>query len=54
MGLGVMEAPRLYDCPCIDHLPQRTGMIYKNADIDGIIMILDQVQAREHPGASAA
>jgi hypothetical protein len=33
-------------------LPQRTGMIYKGADVDGIIMMLTDVQAHENPGTA--
>jgi len=58
MGHGVMELWSHRDSTIARALTtfpkEKSGMIYKNADVHGIIMILDEVQAHEHPGASAA
>ncbi len=43
---GVMEARRLYEAPFTDHAPTGPDSIFSDADVDRLIVVLDDVRAR--------
>lgn len=51
---GVMEARRLYESPFTDNAPHGPDMIFSNEDVDGIMVILDEVRSRAAPDATVA
>lgn len=51
---GQMEARRLYESPFTDTAPQGPDMLFTDADVDGIIVILDQVRANAAPTSTVA
>ena len=51
---GVTEVTRLYESPFTDSAPQGPDMIFAEADVDGIVTILDQVGKHTLPGATVA
>ena len=46
---GQMEARRLYESPFTDNAPQGPDMLFTDSQVDGIILILDQVRANATP-----
>ena len=49
-----MEARRLYESPFTDNAPQGPDMLFKDQEVDGIILILDQIRANAAPTATVA
>ena len=49
-----MEVARLYESPFTDSAPQGPDMIFTEAQVDGIVTILDQVRAHALPDATVA
>lgn len=51
---GQMEARRLYESPFTDTAPQGPDILFKEHEIEDIILILDQVRANAGPNATVA
>lgn len=51
---GVMEVARLYESPFTDHAPHGPDMLFNNDDIEGIIVVLDQVRTNAAPVTTVA
>lgn len=51
---GVMEPARLYESPYTDHAPTGPESVFAEADVDGIIDILNAVKANVLPSDGAA
>ena len=51
---GVMEARRLYESPFTDYAPRGPDVMFSDADVDGLIVILDSVRAHAAPELTAA
>lgn len=51
---GMMEVARLYESPFTDHAPHGPDMLFNNDDIEGIIVVLDQVRANAAPVPTVA
>lgn len=51
---GVMEPARLYESPYTDHTPTGPESVFAEADVDGIVDILNTVKANALPTDGAA
>lgn len=51
---GVMEARRLYESPFTDHAPRGPDMIFPDADVNQLIVILDEVRSHALPTPTVA
>jgi type I restriction enzyme, R subunit len=51
---GGMEVARLYESPFTDSAPQGPDMIFTQAEVDGIVSILDEVRTHALPDATVA
>ncbi|GAB3077651.1 DEAD/DEAH box helicase family protein [Pedococcus soli] len=51
---GQVEARRLYESPFTDNAPQGPDMLFKDHEVDRIILVLDQIRANAAPTATVA
>lgn len=51
---GVMEARLLYEAPFTDHAPTGPDFLFADADVDRLIVILDDVRERARPDETVA
>jgi type I restriction enzyme, R subunit len=51
---GIVEPARLYESPYTDHAPTGPESVFPEADVDGIVGILDTVRANARPSDGAA
>jgi type I restriction enzyme R subunit len=51
---GVVEARRLYESPFTDHAPTGPDYFFSDEDVDGIIVVLDEVRANAAPDYTVA
>jgi type I restriction enzyme R subunit len=51
---GVMAARRLYESPFTDNAPSGPDYYFDDEDVDGIIVVLDQVRANASPDYTVA
>jgi type I restriction enzyme R subunit len=51
---GIVEARRLYESPFSDYAPKGPDVIFTDEDLDGIIVILDEVRAHAAPAVTVA
>jgi hypothetical protein len=49
-----MEARRLYESPFTDYAPRGPDVMFSDEDVNGLIVILDEVRAHAAPAVSVA
>jgi len=51
---GILGVARLYESPFTDSAPHGPDMIFTDEQVDGIVVILDQVRAHAAPTSASA
>jgi type I restriction enzyme R subunit len=51
---GVMEARRLWESPFTDNAPQGPTYLFSEEQVDGIVLVIDEIRAHAAAGETVA